>query len=110
MQAETTRFAIEIPILGSLILTHSFDRQIPALKSFPPEDRPNSTVIFWTFRLMVGLGVLMILTGIWSLWLRSRRALYTSRAFLTLVLCMGPAGLIAMLAGWVTTEMGRQPG
>ncbi len=109
MQAETTPFAIEIPVLGSLILTHSLDRQIPALKSFPREDRPNSTVIFWTFRLMVGLGMLMILTGLWSLWLRSRKALYTSRAFLTFVLCMGPAGLVAMLAGWVTTEMGRQP-
>ncbi|AQV97304.1 cytochrome ubiquinol oxidase subunit I [Cupriavidus necator] len=109
MKAEKTHFAIEVPILGSLILTHSLNRQIPALKSFPPEDRPNSTVIFWTFRLMVGLGVMMILTGIWALFLRRRDALYTSRPFLTLVLCMGPAGLIAMLAGWVTTEMGRQP-
>ncbi len=109
MKAEKTHFAIEVPVLGSLILTHSLDRQIPALKSFPPEDRPNSTVIFWTFRLMVGLGMLMILTGLWSLWLRRTGALYTSRPFLSLVLYMGPAGLLAMLAGWVTTEMGRQP-
>jgi cytochrome d ubiquinol oxidase subunit I len=55
MKAEKTRYAIEIPVLGSLILTHSLDKQIPALKSFPPEDRPNSTVLFWTFRLMVSM-------------------------------------------------------
>ena len=109
MKAEKTHFAIEIPVLGSLILTHSLDKQIPALKSFPPEDRPNSTVIFWTFRLMVMIGLLMILTGVWSLWLRGRNKLYSSRLFLKFVLCMGPSGLVALLAGWVTTEMGRQP-
>jgi cytochrome bd ubiquinol oxidase subunit I len=109
MKAETTRFAIEIPVLGSIILTHSFRRQVPALKDFPPADRPDSTVIFWTFRLMVGMGVLMILTGLWSLWLRRRDAFYTSKTFLTVVQWMGPAGLIALIAGWFTTEMGRQP-
>jgi cytochrome d ubiquinol oxidase subunit I len=66
-------------------------------------------VIFWTFRLMVGMGVLMILTGIWSFILRLRGHLYTSRAFLSIVQWIGPVGLIALLAGWVTTEMGRQP-
>lgn len=109
MKAEKTRYAIEIPVLGSLILTHSLDKQIPALKSFPPEDRPNSTVIFWTFRLMVSMGMLMILAGLLSLWLRRGQKLYTSRPFLAFWLCMGPSGLIALLAGWVTTEMGRQP-
>lgn len=109
MQAEKTHFALEIPVLGSLILTHSLDKQIPAMKSFPKEDRPNSTVIFWTFRIMVVLGLLMILTGVWSLWLRYKKQLYTCRPFLIFLTCMGPAGLIAMLAGWVTTEMGRQP-
>ena len=60
MQAETTRYAIEIPRAGSLLLTHSWDGQIPALKDFARQDRPNSTVVFWTFRTMVGLGFLMI--------------------------------------------------
>lgn len=109
MEAEKTHFAIEIPALGSIILTHSLDKQIPALKSFPPEDRPNSTVIFWTFRLMVMLGLLMIFAGVWGLWLRARSKLYSSRPYLKFLLCMGPSGLIAILAGWVTTEMGRQP-
>ncbi|WP_137973215.1 cytochrome ubiquinol oxidase subunit I [Pseudomonas sp. F(2018)] len=109
MQREETRFAVEIPVLGSLILKHSLTEPIPALKDFPPEDRPNATVVFWTFRIMVGLGLLMILTGLWSLWLRWRDRLYQSRAFLRLVLAMGPSGLIAILAGWFTTEIGRQP-
>lgn len=109
MEAEKTRYAIEIPYLGSLILTHSLDKQIPALKSFPKEDRPNSTIIFFSFRIMAGLGMLMILTGLLGLVLRRNGALYRSRLFLRLVLFMGPTGLIAMLAGWITTEVGRQP-
>ncbi len=109
MEAEKTRYAIEVPYLGSLILTHSLDKQIPALKSFPKEDRPNSTIIFFSFRIMAGLGMLMILTGILGLVLRRNGALYRNRLFLRLVLFMGPTGLIAMLAGWITTEVGRQP-
>ncbi|NWB89288.1 cytochrome ubiquinol oxidase subunit I [Pseudomonas gingeri] len=109
MAAEKTRYAIEIPYLGSLILTHSLDKQIPALKSFPKEDRPNATIIFFSFRVMAGLGMLMILTGVLGLALRRNGALYRNRLFLRLVLFMGPTGLIAMLAGWITTEVGRQP-
>ncbi|CAD6555303.1 cytochrome ubiquinol oxidase subunit I [Paraburkholderia metrosideri] len=109
MKAEVTRFAIEIPVLGSVILTHSLHKQVPALKEFPASDRANSTVVFWSFRIMVGMGLLMILAGLWGLWLRTQRRLYQSRAFLTLVRWMGPVGLIALIAGWITTEMGRQP-
>ncbi|VVQ33898.1 Cytochrome bd ubiquinol oxidase subunit 1 [Pseudomonas fluorescens] len=109
MQAEKTRYALEIPYLGSLILTHSLDKQIPALKSFPKEDRPNATIIFWSFRVMAGLGMLMILAGALGLLLRRSGGIYRSRWFLRFVLWMGPSGLIAMLAGWITTEVGRQP-
>lgn len=109
MQQERTRYGLEIPALGSLILTHSLDKQVPALKEFAPEDRPNSTVVFWSFRLMAGLGMLMILLGVIALWLRYRQRLYTSKPFLRFALWMGPSGLIAILAGWVTTEVGRQP-
>ena len=109
MAAETTRYALEIPYLGSLILTHSLDGLIPGLKEFKPEDRPDSTVVFWTFRIMVGLGMLMLALGAWSLWLRWKKDLFSSELFLRAALAMGPAGLIALLAGWVTTEMGRQP-
>jgi cytochrome d ubiquinol oxidase subunit I len=109
MAAETTRYAIEVPYLGSLILTHSLHGQIPGLKQFAPEDRPDSTVVFWTFRVMVGLALLMLLLGLWSLWLRWRGSLFKSRVFLRFATLMGPAGLIALLAGSLTPEMGRQP-
>ena len=109
MEEERTKYALEIPYLGSLILTHSLDKQVPALKSFPKEDRPNSTIIFWSFRVMVALGLLMITLGVVSLWLRYKGRLYQSRPFLWFALLMGPSGLIAILAGWFTTEIGRQP-
>lgn len=109
MAAEVTRYAVEIPRAGSLLLTHSWDGTIPALKDFAPEDRPNSTIVFWTFRAMVGLGVLMIALALWGLALRRRERLFTQRGFLRFALLLSPAGLVAILAGWYTTEIGRQP-
>ena len=109
MEREETRFKLEIPALGSLILTHSLDKQVPALKEFAPEDRPNSTIVFWTFRVMVAMGLLMILVGLWGTWLRYRGRLFASRPFLHLAVWMGPSGILAILAGWYTTEIGRQP-
>ncbi len=109
MEAETTRFAVEIPRLGSLILTHSLDGQYRGLSEFPREDRPNATIVFWTFRIMVGLGLLMLVLGLWSVWCRWRGRLYDAPLFLRFALAMGPSGLIAILAGWYTTEIGRQP-
>ncbi len=109
MAQQKTLGAIEIPHLGSLILTHTWNDQIKGLASFPPEDRPNATIIFWTFRIMVGLGMLMLLLGIAGAAVRWRGKLYHQRAFLRFAVAMGPAGIIAMLAGWMTTEIGRQP-
>ncbi|PWK37706.1 cytochrome bd-I ubiquinol oxidase subunit 1 apoprotein [Cupriavidus plantarum] len=109
MDKEVTKYAIEIPRLGSLILTHSLDGQIKGLKDFPKADRPNSTVIFFTFRAMVALGVLMILFGVLGVVLRRNGALFRNRLFLRLAVAMGPTGLMALLAGWLTTEIGRQP-
>lgn len=109
MEREETRHAIGIPYLGSIILTHTLDGQFPGLKEFPREDRPNSLIVFWSFRVMVGLGLLMIALGAWSLWLRRGGRIYGQRLFLRSALLMGPAGLVAILAGWTTTEVGRQP-
>ena len=109
MQAETTHWKLEIPRAGSLLLTHSWDGEIPALKGFAPEDRPNSTIVFWTFRVMVGLGFLMIALALLGLWLRRQGRIYRSRLFLRFALLMAPSGLVALLAGWYTTEIGRQP-
>ncbi len=109
MEAETTKYAVELPRLGSLILTHTWDGQIKGLKEFPKQDRPNAAIIFWSFRIMVGLGFAMIGLGLWSLLNRRGDKLFSSRPFLRAALLMGPSGLVALLAGWITTEVGRQP-
>lgn len=109
MEAETTRYRVEVPVLGSLILTQSLDGQYPGLKEFAPEDRPNASIVFWTFRLMVGLGVLMLMLAIFSAWQHWRGRAYQCRLLLRFSLFMGPAGLLALIAGWYTTEIGRQP-
>jgi len=109
MEAEETKYAVEIPKLGSLILTHQADGEIIGLKAFPKEDRPNALIVFWSFRIMVGLGTFMALIGLYSLWLRWRKKLYATPLFHKIVLLMGPSGFIAVLAGWTVTEVGRQP-
>ena len=110
MEREETRLALEIPKLGSLILGHSLDAEIPGLKAFPPDARPtNVPLVFWAFRVMVGLGLLMIALGLASLSLRVKRRLYDSEWFLRWAVAMGPSGLIAVSAGWIVTEAGRQP-
>jgi cytochrome d ubiquinol oxidase subunit I len=109
MAAEKTRYALSIPKVGSLLLTHDANGTVPGLKQWPPQDRPNAPLIFWTFRIMVGLGFLMAGLGLLALWQRYRGRLYTSRPLLRLAIVMAPSGLIAVLAGWITTESGRQP-
>ncbi|MEQ1325190.1 cytochrome ubiquinol oxidase subunit I, partial [Acinetobacter soli] len=81
MQEERTKYAIAIPHLGSLILTHSMDGTVKGLKDFAPEDRPNSTIVFWSFRIMVGLGMLMVLLALAGLWLRRSDRLYENKWF-----------------------------
>jgi cytochrome bd ubiquinol oxidase subunit I len=110
MQREETRYAIGIPHLGSVILRHSWDGEVQGLKAFPPDARPtNVPLVFWSFRAMVGLGLLMIALGFVSLWLRWRGTLYDTRWFLRWAELMGPAGFLAVTFGWITTEVGRQP-
>lgn len=109
METETTRYKIEIPGLGSYVLTHDWNGTVKGLKTWPRNERPNATILFWSFRIMVGLGVLMILVGAWSSWLRLRGRLTESTALLRLAVLMGPSGFVAVLAGWITTEVGRQP-
>ena len=109
MKAGVTRHQVAIPLLGSLILTHSLDGEVPGLNQFPPENRPNARIIFFTFRAMVGLGMLMVLVGGVALLQRLRGRLYSSRLLHWAVVAMAPSGFAALLLGWVTTEVGRQP-
>jgi cytochrome d ubiquinol oxidase subunit I len=109
-QAEgTNRYEIGIPKLGSLITRHSMNEPVRGLLEFAPEDRPNAAVVFWTFRVMVGLGFLMLAIGVAAAVLALRRRLYDSRWFLRLLTLTLPIGFIAILAGWYTAEVGRQP-
>jgi len=108
-EAEETRHAIEVPNLGSLILTHELDGRVEGLKSFPADERPGAEIVFWSFRLMVALGLAMFGVGLWSAWARYRGRLFEARWLLRAAVLMTPAGFGAVLAGWVTTEVGRQP-
>ncbi len=109
MNAETTRYALEIPKFGSLILTHSFDGEVRGLKEWPSADRPYAPLLFWSFRLMVGLGFLMAAFGLASLVARARGKLYGARWLHRVAVVLAPVGFVAIIAGWVTTEVGRQP-
>ena len=109
MAAETTYYTVELPKVGSLILTHDWNGTVKGLKAWPPQERSNATIVFWSFRIMVGIGVLMVLVGVWSLLQRYRRQLTASAVLLRFAVLMSPAGFIAVLAGWITTEVGRQP-
>jgi cytochrome d ubiquinol oxidase subunit I len=107
--AETNRFEIAIPALGSLYLTHSFDGEVKGLKAFPRADRPPVAIVYFSFRIMVGIGILMLLVVVAG-WVEQRRGrLYSSPRFLAVAQWTMPLGFIAVLAGWTTTEVGRQP-
>ena len=102
-------YKIEIPKLGSLILKHAPDAALPGLKDFPRAKWPPVPIVFWSFRIMVGLGIAMLGLAMWGLWARFRRHLYDTVWLHRSAVAMGPAGFVAVLAGWVTTEVGRQP-
>jgi cytochrome bd ubiquinol oxidase subunit I len=105
---ETNHFSIDIPRLGSLILTHDLNGEVKGLKAFPPNERPPSLLPFFAFRLMVGIGVLMLCVVAAGGWLRWRRKL-ESPVYLTVLQWCAPLGFVAVIAGWVVTEVGRQP-
>lgn len=106
---ETNRYEVKIPHLTSLILTHHYDGEVQGLKSFKKEDRPPVMWVFWSFRVMVGLGLLMILLGFTSAIQYFRGKLFDSRFLQGFWMLMMPSGFIAILAGWFVNEIGRQP-
>ncbi|PWG01863.1 cytochrome ubiquinol oxidase subunit I [Sphingosinicella humi] len=108
-QAETVHASVEVPYLSSLILHHGLYEPVEGLKTVPRDERPPVGIVFWSFRVMVALGFLMLGLGLWSLLARARRRLYDWRRLHRFALIMGPAGFVAVIAGWVTTEVGRQP-
>jgi cytochrome d ubiquinol oxidase subunit I len=108
-EAETNYFSIDIPRLGSLILTHEWDGEVKGLKDFPADQRPPVAIPFFAFRLMVGCGLLMLAMVLLGGWLRWRGRLDTTPLFLQLCQFTIPIGFVAVIAGWLVTEVGRQP-
>ncbi len=100
---------LEIPNIGSLILRHDLHAPVPGLKDFPRDKWPPVPVVFWSFRIMVGLGLAIFGLGLWSLVARACRRLYDWPWLHRAAVLLGPAGFFAVIAGWVTTEVGRQP-
>jgi cytochrome d ubiquinol oxidase subunit I len=107
--AGETRYKVEIPLLGSLILTRSLNIPILGLDAFPEDERPKSALIFWTFRIMVAIGFAMLGLGLWSARARWRGKLLDATWLHRATVVMGPSGFLAVLCGWITTEAGRQP-
>ncbi len=108
-EEETVHYQVAIPGLGSLILRHDINAGMAGLDSVAREDRPPVGIVFWSFRIMVGLGFLMAGLGLLSLFARWRGRLYSWRWLHRFALAMSPAGFVAVIAGWITTEVGRQP-
>jgi len=106
---EINHAVIEIPLLGSLILAHDLNGEVPGLKQWSADQRPPVAIPFFAFRIMVGFGVMMLGIIIMSLWLRFRHRLFDTPWFLSLCQYAAPIGFLTVLAGWVTTEVGRQP-
>lgn len=102
-------YAVEIPKLSSLILKHDLNAPMAGLDTIPDDLEPPVAVLFFSFRVMVGLGFAMLGLGVWSLWQRARKSLYEDRWLHRMAVLMGPSGFVAVLAGWITTEVGRQP-
>ena len=107
--AQANDFEVSIPRLGSWITRGDANATVAGLKAFPRADQPPAAVVFWAFRIMVGLGVCMIGLGVWGAWLWLRGGPERSRLFLRACVLMAPAGFICVIAGWTTAEVGRQP-
>jgi cytochrome d ubiquinol oxidase subunit I len=106
---ETNHFEISVPKIGSLIVTNSWSGTIRGLKEWPASDRPPVAVVFFAFRIMVGLGFAMLALGLWAAFTLWKGRLVGSAWLLRYALVLAPSGFLAILAGWYTAEVGRQP-
>ncbi|WP_137679380.1 cytochrome ubiquinol oxidase subunit I [Aurantiacibacter suaedae] len=106
---QTLDYAIGIPKASSLILKHSLDAPLAGLDTVPDDEQPPVFPVFWAFRIMVAIGTGMMLLGFWSLFARWRGKLYEWPLLHRAAIVMGPTGFVAVIAGWITTEVGRQP-
>ncbi|WP_227672152.1 MULTISPECIES: cytochrome ubiquinol oxidase subunit I [Psychrobacter] len=110
-EAQENKYEVKIPYLSGLILTHSLDGEVKGLKNWAPEDQPYVPIVFWSFRVMVAIGFLMLFVGLFSIYKYFKKQQFDpeSKWFHRLWMMMMPLGFIALLAGWFVTETGRQP-
>ncbi|ADM10724.1 putative quinol oxidase subunit i transmembrane protein [Parvularcula bermudensis HTCC2503] len=108
-EEQELKYAVGIPKLSSLILKHEWDAPLAGLDTIPDDEQPPVAIVFWSFRIMVALGFLMLGVGLFGLWARFRGTLYTNKWLHRAALYSSPSGLVAVIAGWITTEVGRQP-
>lgn len=109
MSLHRNRYELAIPDIGSLYLRHNLQGTIHSLNQYPADELPWVPLVFWAFRIMVALGLLMLVAGTSGLVIRLRGRLWQTRWLLRLMVVMAPAGFVAMLAGWIVTEAGLQP-
>ncbi|CUS48876.1 MAG: cytochrome d ubiquinol oxidase subunit I CydA [Idiomarinaceae bacterium HL-53] len=108
-EEQKNHFEIGIPSLASIILTHEASGEVPGIKDVPPEEQPPVFIVFWSFRVMVGIGMLMVLFAVTGLVLRYKQRFASTQWFLKGLTYMSFAPFIAVLAGWFVTETGRAP-
>lgn len=108
-QEATNHLSIDVPVLGSLILTHDPNGTIRGLKEWPRDERPPVAITFFAFRIMVAIGLIMLAVVLIGNVMRRRGRVYENRIFLRVCEFVAPLGFIAVVAGWTTTEVGRQP-
>ncbi len=110
-EEETNYWTVEIPKGASVLLTHELEGKIPGLKEIPKTERPNTPMVFYSFRVMVGIGFLLLILGVVGMYLRLKdeELLYYSKNYLRMCIISGPLGIIATIAGWYVTECGRTP-
>lgn len=110
MEAGETRYAVELPGMLSWLAYGDFEAEVRGLEEFASEDLPPVPVVHYAFQVMVGIGSVMLAATAWSAWsFARRRAWPESRWFLWLIVALGPLSVVALEAGWVVTEVGRQP-
>ena len=109
MKAERNLYEIAIPHAGSVYLTHSWNGYVQGLKAVPASDRPYVPIVFFAFRIMVGIGLILLGVAVTGGVLRWRKRLYEARWFQLACMAATPLGFVAIISGWTVTETGRQP-
>ncbi|MGE5789903.1 MAG: cytochrome ubiquinol oxidase subunit I [Syntrophaceae bacterium] len=112
--ARENRWEVSVPVLLSILTTHTFTGEVKGLRDFPPEDCPPIAVNFYAFRVMVALGTALLLLALWTTWMWRKGRLSVEgapgqRRLMLLWMWAWPASLLTMEAGWIVREVGRQP-